>query len=38
MKRIILTIMFLCALAGRAQSTASQNVTTFEIEAPQLDT
>lgn len=30
--------MFLCALAGRAQSTASQNVTTFEIEAPQLDT
>ncbi|WJS96878.1 alpha/beta hydrolase-fold protein [Flavobacterium johnsoniae] len=39
MKRIFLAILFLITLIGKAQeSTASKNVTTFTIEAPQLHT
>ena len=38
MKRIFLAILLLSTLIGKAQSTASKNVSTFTIEAPQLNT
>jgi predicted alpha/beta superfamily hydrolase len=38
MKRIFLAVLLLFALIGKAQSTASKNVSTFTIEAPQLHT
>lgn len=38
MKRIFLAVLLLFTLIGKAQSTASQNVSTFTIEAPQLKT
>jgi alpha-glucosidase len=38
MKKIFLIILLLFTLIGKAQSTASKNVSTFTIEAPQLNT
>ncbi|KAF2341531.1 alpha/beta hydrolase [Flavobacterium tistrianum] len=38
MKRIFLLVLLLFTLIGKAQSTASKNVSTFTIEAPQLNT
>lgn len=38
MKRIFLAVLLLFTLIGKAQSTASKNVSTFTIEAPQLST
>ncbi|WP_184167054.1 MULTISPECIES: alpha/beta hydrolase [Flavobacterium] len=38
MKRIFLAALLLITLIGKAQSTASKNVSTFTIEAPQLNT
>lgn len=38
MKRIFLAVLLLFTLIGKAQSTASKNVSTFTIEAPQLNT
>ncbi len=37
MKRIFLAVLLLFTLIGKAQSTASKNVSTFTIEAPQLN-
>ncbi|SCY28997.1 Predicted hydrolase of the alpha/beta superfamily [Flavobacterium anhuiense] len=38
MKKIFLIILLLLTFIGKAQSTASKNVSTFTIEAPQLNT
>ncbi len=38
MKKIFLIILLLFTLIGKTQSTASKNVSTFTIEAPQLNT
>jgi predicted alpha/beta superfamily hydrolase len=38
MKRIFLAVLLLFTLIGKAQRTASKNVSTFTIEAPQLHT
>lgn len=38
MKRIFLAFLLLFTFIGKAQSTASKNVSTFSIEAPQLHT
>ncbi len=37
-KNVIFLLFFLNAIPGLAQSSASSNVSTFKIEAPQLDT
>lgn len=38
MKKILFLTLFITTIALSAQSTASENVSTFEIDAPQLDT
>ena len=38
MKKLFFLILFINAISVFAQSTASKNITTFKIEAPQLDT
>jgi predicted alpha/beta superfamily hydrolase len=38
LKNVILILLFLSSVSGRAQSSASHNVMIFDIEAPQLDT